>query len=101
MECDSCERVDAAESGARWQDSGLWAGKIRVVKTRILREGGDADFDGGADFRADGLLGIGEAYAQKIIEGRPYKMKTELKSKKFVPAATYNKIADKVIAKQK
>jgi DNA uptake protein ComE-like DNA-binding protein len=44
------------------------------------------------------LPGIGDAYAKRIISGRPYAAKNQLVTKGIIPKGTYDKIADKIVA---
>jgi DNA uptake protein ComE-like DNA-binding protein len=67
------------------------------VKTAV--SGKLIDINTAMDAQLMTLPDIGDAYAKKIIENRPYKKKAQLVSKKIIPKATYKKIKDKIIAK--
>jgi DNA uptake protein ComE-like DNA-binding protein len=46
------------------------------------------------------LPDVGDAYARAIVKHRPYKNKTQLRSKGVIPLAAYKKIKDRIVARQ-
>jgi competence protein ComEA len=46
------------------------------------------------------LTGVGELTAQRIIKNRPYTKKDQLKSMKILTPQEYDRIKDKIIARQ-
>lgn len=59
------------------------------------------DINSASEARLKSIPGIGDAYAKKIVAGRPYRGKNELVSKKVLPESLYAKVKDRLVAKQR
>lgn len=69
-------------------------------KTTVAQPAALVDINHATLIELKTLPGVGEAYALAIVKHRPYKNKTQLRSKGAIPPAAYKKIKDHIIAKQ-
>jgi DNA uptake protein ComE-like DNA-binding protein len=64
------------------------------AKARIV------DINSASEAELKSVPGIGDAYAAKIIAGRPYANKAQLKSRNILPSPVYEKTKDLMVATQ-
>lgn len=84
-------------------------GAVKKAETKTAQKsgkpaakpGGMVDINSATEQELRQLPGIGEAYASKIIQNRPYRGKNDLVRKKVIPEATYDKVKDRIVATQK
>jgi competence protein ComEA len=72
----------------------------KQITTKTEKNAYQVDINSAPKHELMTLPGIGDAYAQKIIDGRPYRAKNQLVQKNIIPQATYDKMVDSIIAKR-
>lgn len=90
-------KVDAAKDAAKATKAKAGA-KVDTAKAAVITE--QLDINTATDAQLKAVPGIGDAYAAKIIAGRPYAKKDQLKTRKILPGPAYDQIKDRIIAKQ-
>ena len=76
------------------------AAKGAAADTKAAAKAKLVDINTATEAELKAVPGIGDAYAAKIIAGRPYAKKDQLKSRNIMPVPVYEKTKDLIIAKQ-
>lgn len=78
--------------------AGQTGSSAKSVGQKIADDQNKLDLNTATADQLKALPGVGDAYAKRIIDGRPYTAKNQLTTRGIVPEATYNKIKDQVVA---
>ena len=93
--------VDSAKTGARGAVTDTKAGvKSAAANAKSAAKANIIDINSASEAELKAVPGIGDAYAAKIVAGRPYANKAQLKSRNILPTPVYEKTKDLIIAKQ-
>jgi len=76
------------------------AGRAASPKAEPKSSAGLVDINSATSEELEALPGIGQAYAARIIKDRPYRAKNELVQKNILPQSVYEKVKDRIIARQ-
>jgi competence protein ComEA len=88
----------ASKQGSKPMPSSTSSGAQPASKPMAASASEKLDINSATKDQLEALPGIGNAYSQKIIDGRPYNSKRDLLTRKIVPQKTYDGIQEKIIA---
>lgn len=88
----------AASAGQENGSSGTKAGS--AASAQAAPHQAPLDLNSATGEQLEALPGIGQAYSQRIIDGRPYQSKFDLVRKHVIPASTYRKLSGMVVVRQ-
>jgi DNA uptake protein ComE-like DNA-binding protein len=71
-----------------------------AAQAQVQHEPDKLDINSATADQLKALPGMGQAYAERIIKGRPYRAKNQLIQKGILPDAAYARIKDRIIARQ-
>ena len=97
--------ADGAEIGGRTVAGATGTGVEKAGATvekagEKVKSVGMLDLNTATEKELEALPGIGDAYAAKIMAARPFKAKNELTQKGIIPESAYEKIKNRVVARQ-
>src|SRR5262245_32014943 len=90
--------ADTAQTAASDTAAGAKQAGEKTKSTATGKKAAKLDINSATKEELSALPGVGDATAQKIIDGRPYNAKNDLVSKKIVTQSEYDKIKDQIIA---
>lgn len=93
----AADMTDTAKSVAGETAKGAVAGGKAAAKGKAAEL---VDINSASVDQLKALPGVGDTYAKKIVDNRPYANKTQLKTKKVVPASVYEGISKLIVAKK-
>ena len=89
--------LSGAKAGVA-QGAAAPAAPKQTIAEKIAASKGLLDINTATPEQLKALPGMGDAYVQRVIAGRPYSAKNQLTTRGVIPAAEYERIREKIIA---
>lgn len=96
----AAEPIKSADKGIAPAAVKAESSKPAEAKKSVEKRLEPVDINSASDAQLKAIPGLGDAYITKIVANRPYANKSQLVSRKVLPETVYEKVKDRIIAKQ-